>query len=141
MSQGCWMQPEEDITILLPEYECTQLGSGYCKDTEPFYHSFMYSLVSLLFPVSIHYLQCIHCLIHEVRQRRWQGSGFVSRQSRVRIPSIPFSCCSVLHGYLLLWACRQFVLSACLFQQVDPTNNEQELESDLNSRSATMVRL
>ena len=36
----------------------------------------------------------------------------------------PFSCCSVLLVNLLLWACRQFVLSACLFQQVDPTNNE-----------------
>ena len=61
MSQGCWMQPEEDITILLPEYECTQLGSGYCKDTEPFYHSFMYSLVSPL--SSIYPLPTMHSLL------------------------------------------------------------------------------
>ena len=46
-------------------------GSGltwYCKDTEPLYHSFMYSLVSHFFPVSIHCLQCIHCLLHQTQE-------------------------------------------------------------------------
>ena len=41
---------------------------NYCTDTEPLYHSFMYSLVSLFFPVSIHYLQCIHCLLHQMQE-------------------------------------------------------------------------
>ena len=36
----------------------------YRKDTESSYHSFMYSLVSIFFPESIHYLQFIHCLLH-----------------------------------------------------------------------------
>ena len=31
------------------------LGDSYRKDTEPIYHSIMYSLVSTFFPVSIHY--------------------------------------------------------------------------------------
>ena len=42
-------------------------------------------------------------------------------RQRLRVLAIPgsnpvdsFSYCSVLHGYLVLWACRQFVLSACL---------------------------
>ena len=33
------------------------------EDTEHLYHAFMYSLVSHFFPVSIQYLQCIHCLL------------------------------------------------------------------------------
>ena len=40
----------------------------YRKDTEPLYHTFMYSLVSLLFPVSIHYLKCIHWLLHQTQE-------------------------------------------------------------------------
>ena len=31
-------------------------------------HSFMYSLVSLFFQVSIHYQQCIHCLFHQIQE-------------------------------------------------------------------------
>ena len=38
----------------------------YCKDNEPFYHSFMYSPVSLFSPVSIQYQQSIHCLLHQM---------------------------------------------------------------------------
>ena len=42
------------------------ISSLYRKDTiEPLYHSFMYSLVSLLSSIyPFHYLQCIHCLLH-----------------------------------------------------------------------------
>ena len=38
---------------------------GHHKDTEHLYHAFVYSLVTLFFPVSIHYLQCIHHLLHQ----------------------------------------------------------------------------
>ena len=47
------------------ETELDKIVLTYCKDTEPLNHSFMYSLVSHFFPVSIHYLQCIHCLYHQ----------------------------------------------------------------------------
>ena len=52
-----------------PFYLCICLHNKvflYLKDTEPLYHSLMYSLVSPFFPVSIHYLQCIHCLLHQM---------------------------------------------------------------------------
>ena len=41
---------EEEASGEDPDYQ------GIVKDTEPLYHSFMYSLVSYFFPVSIHYL-------------------------------------------------------------------------------------
>ena len=41
---------------------------NYRKDTEPLNHSFMYSLVSIFFPVSIHYLQWVHCLLHHTQE-------------------------------------------------------------------------
>ena len=54
--------------VLVNYLKPTHLGAypiitRYCKDTEPLYHSFMYSLVSLL--SSIYPLpECIHCLLH-----------------------------------------------------------------------------
>ena len=33
-----------------------QQASKYCRDTRPLYHSFMYALVSIFFPVSFHCL-------------------------------------------------------------------------------------
>ena len=37
----------------------------YRNDTEHLYHAFVYSPVSHFFPVSIQYLQYIHCLLHQ----------------------------------------------------------------------------
>ena len=62
----CKLQSSEFIS-----YPSTHLSIHYhlfCKDTEPLYHSFMYSLVSLFFTVSIHYLQCIYCLLHQTQK-------------------------------------------------------------------------
>ena len=33
------------------------------------YHAFMFSLVSHFFPISIQYLQCIHCLLHQTLEQ------------------------------------------------------------------------
>ena len=71
------------------------LYCSYCKDTETFYHSFMYSLISSLFPVSIHYLQCIHCLLHQMQeifaslpfqQRHYLKKGAVNCWGERKIP-------------------------------------------------------
>ena len=40
--------------------------TDYRKDTEHLCHAFMYSRVSHFLPVSIRYLQCIHCLLHQM---------------------------------------------------------------------------
>ena len=56
--------------------------------TEPLYHSFMYLLVTHFFPVSIQYLQCIHCnpsqdsSIGSTLARYRRGPRFKSRQGR-----------------------------------------------------------
>ena len=63
MSSGT--QPlQQGPHVLLSIYQALPktLKSKYRKDTEPLDHSFMYSLESPFLPVSIHYLQCIHCL-------------------------------------------------------------------------------
>ena len=70
-----------EYLMILTSYYLLEQGFRYRKDTEPLYHSFVYSLVSLFFPVSIHYMQYIHCLLHQMleicnrhyqKQIQWQ---------------------------------------------------------------------
>ena len=57
----CKDQVRKQLGITL--YFCQTL---YRKDTEHLYYAFIHSLVSYLFSVSIHYLQCILCLLHQM---------------------------------------------------------------------------
>ena len=54
--------------------ECGECWKFYCKDTEPLYHSFMYSLVSLLsgiFPfLAMHSLLVTKCWMYALWSRR-----------------------------------------------------------------------
>ena len=50
----------------------------------------MYSLVSHFFPVSIHYLQCIHCLLHYDRNNEQPQIGC---RTNSKIHGLKWPCC------------------------------------------------
>ena len=50
------------VLLEYPDYWSASYQVWYCKETEPLYQSLCTHLYHF-FPVAIHYMQCIHCLV------------------------------------------------------------------------------